>query len=251
MSIVSGRGLLDEGHAREDDEYDMGRKTTGIEVPKSSQCPPTMRGGYRFCRFCCQWFCTLYFKTRAYGVQHVPARGGVLLVANHQSFMDPVLATMALHREADFMARDSLFAHPAFRRLIEYLNAFPVRRQTADLRAVKEALRRLKQGRLLVLFPEGTRTADGRIQPFLPGFGAIARKARVPIVPTLIDGMQTAWPRDRRFPSPGSVLIEYGQPIRPDAYAGLSIEQLMEMIRGRLVTLQRKWHGRLPERRLR
>jgi len=209
-----------------------------------------MRAGYRFCRFVCQGFCGLYLKARVFGVAHVPQRGGVLLVANHQSFMDPVLATMALHREADFMARDSLFGNPYFKRLIEYLNAFPVRRNTADLGAIKEALRRLKAGRLLVLFPEGTRTEDGRIQPFLPGMGAIARKARVPIVPTLIDGMYQAWPKGQRFPSPADVIIQYDRAIQPDVYAGLSVEDLMEMIRGRIVAMQRAWHGRVPQRRL-
>ena len=234
-----------------DNGHDMHtRSGSAPQQAERSERPPTVRHGYRFCRFCCQWFCTLYLKTRAYGTRHVPTHGGVLLVANHQSFMDPVLATMALPREADFMARDSLFSQPAFRKLIVYLNAFPVRRQTADLNAIKEALRRLKQGRLLVVFPEGTRTEDGRIQPFLPGLGAIARKARVPIVPTLIDGMHAAWPRDRALPSPGNIVIEYDRPITPEAYADLSVEELMETIRGRLIALQRKWHDRLPERRL-
>jgi 1-acyl-sn-glycerol-3-phosphate acyltransferase len=227
------------------------RSGSAHQQAEPNERPPTVRGGYRFCRFCCQWFCTLYFKPRAYGTKHVPTRGGVLLVANHQSFMDPALATIAIQREADFMARDSLFAHPGFGKLIKYLNAFPVRRQTADLNAVKEALRRLKQGRLLLLFPEGTRTEDGRIQPFLPGLGAIARKARVPIVPTLIDGVHAAWPRDRVLPSPGNVIVEYDRPITPEAYADLSVEQLMETVRGRIIALQRKWHDRLPERRLR
>jgi len=210
----------------------------------------TMRPGYRFCRFLCQVFCGLYLKTRVFGLPNVPRHGGVLLVANHQSFMDPVLSTMALHREGDFMARDSLFGNPHFKNLIEYLNAFPIRRNTADLGAIKEALRRLKSGRLLVLFPEGTRTEDGRIHPFLPGMGAIARKARVPIVPTLIDGMYQAWPKGQRFPSPADVIIEYGQAIQPHAYADLSIEDLMALIRDRLVTMQLRWHGRLPQRRL-
>jgi len=130
-----------------------------------------MRLGYRICRFICQWFCTLCFKARVHGVHRVPTAGGTLLVCNHQSFLDPVLATMALHREGNYMARDTLFHHSFFRRLIEYLNAFPIRRQSADLRAIKESLRRLKRGCVLVLFPEGTRTPDGRIGPLLPGLG--------------------------------------------------------------------------------
>jgi 1-acyl-sn-glycerol-3-phosphate acyltransferase len=134
--------------------------------------------------------------------------------------------------------------------LIEYLNAFPVRRNTADLGAIKEALRRLKAGRLLVLFPEGTRTQDGRIQPFLPGMGAIARKARVPVIPTLIDGMYQAWPKGQKLPGPANVVIEYGRPLLPSAYSGLSVACTMDLIRDRIVAMQQAWHDRVAERRL-
>lgn len=209
-----------------------------------------MRLYYRVCRFFCQWAMTLLLKARVFGLHNVPERGGVLLVCNHQSFMDPVLVTMALHREGNYMARDSLFKNPFFRRLIESLNAFPVRRNTADLGAIKEALRRIKQGRVVVVYPEGTRTEDGRIGPMFPGLGAIAKKAEATIVPTLIDGVFQAWPRDRKFPRLGDVIIEYGPPILPNEYADLNAEQLMELVRGRLIAMQQRWHGRVPRRRL-
>lgn len=211
---------------------------------------PTMRPLYRFCRFLCWVSCAIYFKARCFGVEHVPLSGGVLLVSNHQSFMDPVLATMALRREGNYMARDSLFKNRWFRWLIEYLNAFPVRRQSADIAAIKESMRRLKQERLLLMFPEGTRTPDGRIQPLLPGMVAIAKKARVPIVPTLIDGMFQAWPRHQLLPSPGRVIIEYDRPITPAEYEDLTAEQLTDLVRQRLVAMQSRWHRLWPERRL-
>jgi 1-acyl-sn-glycerol-3-phosphate acyltransferase len=157
---------------------------------------------------------------------------------------------MALRREGNYMARDSLFKNRWFRRLIEYLNAFPVRRQSADIAAIKESMRRLKQGRLLLMFPEGTRTPDGRIQPLLPGMVAIAKKARVPIVPTLIDGMFQAWPRHQRLPSPGRVIVEYDRPITLAEYEDLTAEQLTELVRQRLVVMQSRWHRLRPERRL-
>jgi 1-acyl-sn-glycerol-3-phosphate acyltransferase len=209
-----------------------------------------MRLYYRFCRFLCQCATMLVLKARVFGLHNVPGEGGVLLVCNHQSFMDPVLATMALPREGNYMARDSLFANRWFGRLIESLNAFPVRRNTADLAAIKEALRRLKQGRVVVVFPEGTRTEDGTIGPMLPGLAAIARKAEVPVVPTLIDGVFQAWPRDRKLPSAGDVIVEYGRPILPAEYADLSPDQLIELIRTRLLEMQKSWHSRVPTRRL-
>ncbi len=209
-----------------------------------------MRLYYRFCRFLCHWFCTLYLRSRISGRRNVPAHGGVLLVCNHQSFMDPVLAAMALPRECSYMARDTLFHNPVFGRLIESLNAFPVRRGEADLSAIKETLRRLRQGGIVVIFPEGTRTSDGRIGPMLPGLAAIAKKAQVPLVPTLIDGVYQAWPKGQAFPSPADVIIEYGEPLWPRDYQDCSAEELMDTLRSRLLAMQDRWHGRVPARRL-
>jgi 1-acyl-sn-glycerol-3-phosphate acyltransferase len=157
---------------------------------------------------------------------------------------------MPLEREASFMARDTLFVNPPFKRLIESLNAFPVRRGTADLGAIKEALRRLKKGGLLILFPEGTRSEDGRIKPLLPGLGAIAKKSRVPLVPTLIDGMVQAWPRGYTLPAPGDVIVEYDTPVPPAEYADLSVEALMNLLHDRLTDMQHRLHSRVPQRRL-
>ncbi len=223
---------------------------TSRDSQRPSLGPAPMRPYYRFLRFLCRVITMLLFKARVSGRRNVPATGPVLLVCNHQSHLDPVLATMALDREASFMARDNLFRNRFFRSLIESLNAFPIRRNTADMSAIKESLRRLRHGWALVLFPEGTRTPDGRIQPMLPGLGAIARKAAVPIVPTLIDGAFQSWPRQSPLPRPGNVIIEYGRPIFPGEYADKTVEELMEMVRGRLVAMQRRWHGRNPSRRL-
>ena len=193
---------------------------------------------------------TLLLKARMFGLHNVPETGGVLLVCNHQSFLDPILAAMAVHRESSYMARDSLFRNRFFGRLIDSVNAFPVRRNTADLGAIKEAMRRLKQGRVVLVFPEGTRSTDGHIGEMLPGLSAIARKTEVPIVPTLIDGVFQAWPRTRLLPGSGNVIVEYGRPITPREHASLSPEQLMELVRSRLIAMQAKWHSRIPWRRL-
>lgn len=205
---------------------------------------------YRFCRGACMLMTLVYLRLRCHWTHRVPREGGVILACNHQSFMDPVLVAIALQREAAFMARDTLFKNPVFKQLISRLNAFPVRRGTADVGAIKECLRRLKQGQVLVVFPEGTRSPDGRIRPFLAGFGAVAKKAGVPIVPTLVDGMSQSWPRHQKFPRPGNVIVQYGPPITPAEYADLSVEALMSQIQTRLETMQAELHRRMPERRL-
>lgn len=106
-----------------------------------------MRRSYRICRYAAQVLFVALFRGRIFGTRHVPLQGGVLLVSNHQSFLDPVLATLAIPRECNYMARDTLFHHPVLRRVIEFLNAFPVKRDTADMRAVRETLRHSSAGR--------------------------------------------------------------------------------------------------------
>ncbi|TWT45932.1 1-acyl-sn-glycerol-3-phosphate acyltransferase [Phycisphaerae bacterium RAS1] len=202
-----------------------------------------MRPWYRFCRIACQALFTLFFRGRVFGVRNVPQTGGVLLVCNHQSYLDPVLATLALPRECHYMARDTLFENPFFKGLIESLNAFPIKRGTADMRAIKETLRRLKNEQLVVTFPEATRTRDGSIGPMQPGVVLLARKTNVPIVPTLILGAFESWPRQSNFPHPRPVLVAYGEPIRPEALAQVDDEACIRMVRDRVLELQKRYAG--------
>lgn len=199
-----------------------------------------MRLWYRFCRICCQTFYMLFFRGRVFGTVNVPRAGGVLLACNHQSFLDPPLATLALPRECHYMARDTLFHNPLFRRLIESLNGFAVKRGTADVGAIKETLRRLKRGALVTLYPEGTRTLDGSVGPMQPGFVLLARKARVPIVPTLILGAFEAWPRHAPLPTPSPIVVAYGTPLRPEEMTELSDEQCVNVLRDRIVQLMKR-----------
>jgi 1-acyl-sn-glycerol-3-phosphate acyltransferase len=164
-----------------------------------------------------------------------------LLVSNHQSFFDPVLVTMALPREGNYMARHSLFANPVFERLITSLNAFPIRRNSADIQAVKETMRRLKSGKLVVTFPEGTRTRNGSVGRFLPGAGAVALKARAAVVPVFVDGAYRSWPRHRTLPRPVRVSVRYGTPLTPEQLADYTPVELADLLRRRVIALQ---HGK-------
>jgi 1-acyl-sn-glycerol-3-phosphate acyltransferase len=202
-----------------------------------------MRRGYALLRLLAQLIFTFLFRGRVFGVRHVPRRGGVLLVSNHQSFLDPVLATLAVPRECHYMARDTLFHHPLLRRVIEYLNAFPVKRGRADMGAIKETLRRLKAGKLVLTFPEGTRTQDGSIGPMRPGVVLLARKARVPVVPVLILGAFESWPRTRKLPLLRPILVAYGEPICPHLRPEWSDDECVETVRTRILAMQRRYVG--------
>lgn len=186
-----------------------------------------MRLYYRVLRLVCQVVYVLAMQGRVFGGKHVPRTGGVVLICNHQSFFDPMLAGLGLPRECHYMARDTLFRHRLFGRLIVSLNAFPVKRGTGDIGALKESLRRLKNEQLVVAFPEATRTRDGSIGAFHPGVVLMARRAGVPIIPAVIHGAYEIWPRDRRWPSLGRVRVYYGK--------GLSAREIQEWEPDRII----------------
>ena len=196
--------------------------------------PDGMRLYYRFLRLLARGIHVLYFRGRVYGLANVPTSGGVMLACNHQSYLDPVLVTLALDREGHFMARDTLFHQPSFRRLIESLNAFPVKRGAADVGAVKEILRRLKSDKVVVVFPEGTRTNDGRIGAINANSLLIAKRAGATIVPTVIDGAFDAWPRRRMLPAPSPIYVTYCKAITPAEIEAWSIEEIGAVVDQRL-----------------
>ncbi len=200
-----------------------------------------MRPHYRIGRRICHCVFTTLLRGRTFGVRNVPVEGGVLLVCNHQSFLDPMLATLALPRECCYMARDSLFRNETFARLIRAFNAFPIKRGTADLKGIREALQRLKAGMLVTAFPEGTRTLDGSVGPMHAGTILMSRRAKVPVVPATILGAYKAWPRHARFPRPVPIIVSYGEPLWPAQAAELSDEQAITVVRDRIVDMYERY----------
>ena len=186
-------------------------------------------------------FVTL-FRIRVFGREHLPRAGGVLVVSNHQSYLDPVLAAVGMPRPFSPMARASLFRFAPFAWLIRSLYAFPVQRGSADLRAVREALRRLKGGAVVLVFPEGTRTRDGSVGRLQAGPVMLARRARVPILPMVIDGAFEAWPRARPVPWIHPIRVACGRPVAVDAMGG-DPEAVMTAIHREMCTLQHRLHG--------
>jgi 1-acyl-sn-glycerol-3-phosphate acyltransferase len=196
--------------------------------------PNTIRPYFRFARFLAQAAFVCLFRGRVFGLQNVPSSGGVLLACNHQSFFDPISITLALHREGNYMARDTLFANPLFKRLIASLNAFPVKRGAGDVGAVKEIMRRLKAGKVVVVFPEATRTRDGSIGPINANSMAIAKKAEAVVVPALVDGAFEAWPRTQLLPRRGLMYVTYAEPITLDQIREWPAEEIAATVSRRL-----------------
>jgi 1-acyl-sn-glycerol-3-phosphate acyltransferase len=154
--------------------------------------------------------------------------------ANHQSFFDPVLVGLTCPRRLNYVARTTLFRCAPFRWLIHWYDAIPIEREGLGIGGLKETLRRLKRGELVLVFPEGTRTSDGQIGRLQPGICALVRRAGVPIVPVGIDGAFDAWPRGQRWPRCVPIRIWIGHPLDPAELGGLSDEQLLEALTGQL-----------------
>jgi 1-acyl-sn-glycerol-3-phosphate acyltransferase len=172
----------------------------------------------------------LLLRVRVYGRRHAPRSGGLLVCANHQSHLDPVLVGLALDRRLNYLARDTLFGFAPFRWLIQSLDAIPIDREGLGLAGIKETLRRLKRGEAVLIFPEGTRTADGKVGPLKPGFVALARRGRVPLLPVGIAGAFEAWPRSQPLPCPDVIHLEIGEPMMPQQCQQVSDDQLLALV---------------------
>ena len=193
---------------------------------------------YRFNRIGLRVLMPLVWKIRVFNRHYEPADGGAVYICNHQSFLDPMLMSFALARPMNYMARESLFRFPVFKQIIESVNAFPVRRGTADLGALKEAMRRIKAGAQVVVFAEGTRTVDGRIGPLLPGVAVLAQRAARWTVPVVIDGAFEAWPRTQTLPGPGSIVVQYGQAISQEVAKNMAADEFVDHVRQKMITIQ-------------
>lgn len=166
-------------------------------------------------RSICRAFTTLMFDLKVYGLENVPPQGGVLIVGNHASFLDPMLYAVQIKRPSSFLAKSELFENKFFGKLIRNLNAFPVRQGEGDVGAVRETIKRLQEGHMLCMFPEGGRTPTGHIQPMMGGVGLIIRRAgpTVRVVPAAQIGAFQAWSRHQKLPRSWPIRVKYGQPM--------------------------------------
>ncbi len=201
------------------------------------------RAWYAAVRRVCQLVAVICYRVRYTGVENIPSEGGVLVVSNHQSHLDPPLVGLACMRRMNFLARASLFGFAPFRWLINSLDAIPIDREGIGFGGIKTSLRRLKRGEMVAIFPEGTRTPDGQIGPFRPGFTTLAVRSRAAILPVAIEGAYDAWPRGRRFPRLGRIHVHYGCPIFPEQIEKHGEKELLAEVEQRV----RQCHARLRQ----
>ncbi len=199
---------------------------------------------------------TLAFSLRTAGTENVPKRGPALLVANHQSYLDPPLVGIAARRELVYLARKTLFRNRFFSTLIRDNNAVPIDQEGIGKDGIRTILEQLDRGRAVLVFPEGARTPDGRMHPLRPGVQLLIRRSGAPIVPVGIAGAYDAWPIWRRYPvaaplfapaRPGAIAIAIGAPADSREFAALPRDACLaelftriDAARGRAEKLRRK-----------
>jgi 1-acyl-sn-glycerol-3-phosphate acyltransferase len=181
--------------------------------------------GYGITRFVFLWFFRIWYGLRAHGVDKLPEGGGYILAVNHQSFFDPMLIGCPVPHYITFMARDTLWNSRFFSFTSWLLQCvIPIKRGTADRGALREAVRRIESGWVILMFPEATRTRTGQLNPIKAGPAFIAERCQAPIVPAIMKGAFEVWPKGRMIPSllpwPFNHLrVIYGEPIYMEDYA--------------------------------
>ena len=193
---------------------------------------------YYLARFPINLFFMIFYGVRFYGRNNLPESGSVVVISNHQSHYDPPLIAAGLRRRLNFLARKSLFKFKPFAWLINVLDAIPLDKEGIGFAGIMESLKRLKNGEVILVMPEGERTWDGEIAPFLPGSLVLAQRTKSAILPAAISGCFEAFPRTQKFPTLwGRFRVVYGKPILYDEFKDLSEEELRRLCETKVAEL--------------
>jgi len=170
---------------------------------------PVYRAGWLFSRFLLRF----YFGWRSQGAENVPLSGPVILASNHASFIDPFLVGAGVTRVVSYLARENLFNFPFFGWVLRRWKAVPVDCEGGGASGLRAILDRLLAGGAILLFPEGTRTSSGQLQPARSGIGLAVLKSSAPVVPVRVFGTFEAYNRNHSLPRPKGVAVRYGKPL--------------------------------------
>jgi len=155
----------------------------------------------------------IYFRLHITGRENIPKEGGVIIASNHLSYLDIPLLGYSIGRRADYMGKRELFNIPIISSLFRTLGGFPIDRDKLDRAALKDAVKRLKSGRVIVVYPEGTRSRDSILQPGKPGVGIIVKMSGAKVVPAAIQGTDRAMPIGAWLIRPAKVTVKFGKPL--------------------------------------
>jgi 1-acyl-sn-glycerol-3-phosphate acyltransferase len=180
---------------------------------------------------------------RARGHEGLPPNGGLVL-ANHESFLDPFLIGLPFRRPISYLARHNLFSVPFVGFMLRNTYVMPINRDAASTASIREATRRMQHGLLVGIFPEGTRSDDGRLGELKPGFIALLRHGKAPVVPVGVAGAGLVLPRGGKWIRRGRIRVVYGRPIEWNELEPLTARgretDLLVLIRERMLEVCRE-----------
>lgn len=173
------------------------------------------------------------YRHRSFGVRNIPRTGAVMLVSNHQSFLDPAIVGLGCHRrQFAALARSTLFDnHPAFSWIISKLNAIPVTQGESDVGAMRKCIAELNKGQALLIFPEGSRTETGSVEPFETGTMLLIKRAKPMVMPVAIEGAFDVWKRGSRPKLHGRVGVSYGKPVPAESIIAMGADKGLAHLR--------------------
>lgn len=193
---------------------------------------------YVIARWLCAVFCRIYLRLRVSGLENLPKKGTFILACNHVSFLDPVIFGVACTRQLNYLARSTLFKNWFFGRLLKAIHSIPLKRDSADIGAMREGLKRMKQGHGLLLFPEGTRSRDGNLGRGRHGVGFLARKSGAPVVPAYCKGSELALPKGAKSVKSVPVNVVFGKPMDFTKHPELTEQDIADEIMRQLHLLK-------------
>jgi 1-acyl-sn-glycerol-3-phosphate acyltransferase len=170
------------------------------------------------------------------GTENIPLTGGVLLCANHVSYIDPPVLGAGVPRPVHFMAKSELFEIPVLGFLIKRVGAFPVKRGTADRSALKRAIDLLERGKVVAMFPEGTRLLDGELRQAEPGLGMIALRARATVIPTALINTEKLLPPHSYLLKFTRLKVVFGKPVDLNDLYGQSGREAIDEVGRRVMS---------------
>lgn len=193
-----------------------------------------MRIFYRMSRFAFWIYFKMFHRLKVYGQGHT-SKGGGILASNHASYYDPPLIAAACPEEIHFLARKTLF-RSLFGVLISCLNAHPISSDVSSLSVIKHTCELLKQGKKVVIFPEGARTETGNLSEIKSGVALLAFRSDCHVIPTYIHGSFTVWNKFAKFPKLwGKLAVIFGSPIELDMFEALPKKERQDALTAELI----------------
>ena len=186
----------------------------------------------------------LYLRWEVYGLENIPRTGGAILAANHTSALDPPLAGTALDRKIWYLGRRDLVKNRLVDFFLSAQHLIPIARGRPDIKAIRRIIELIQSGEIVLMFPEGTRSTDGRLGPGKEGVGMFVAKARADVIPCYISGAWLALPKGKIFVRPRKVRVAYGPLIRFEEMKGFpsnrdGYRRISDLVLQRIAVLKR------------